>query len=123
MFLLCVIFAFDFGALQSKSLIFCSFTEFVYYQQLKVLWFIKWGYPSYSDKLGYPERCHNHCFTFNCFWLNYLFEVVFHFQKSCGRLPFLKICGRLLFSKILLFLLLIALVALFIFEVVFLQKN
>ena len=24
-------------------------------------------------KLGHPERCHNHCFTFNCFWLHYHF--------------------------------------------------
>ena len=42
-----------------------------------------------SEQLGYPERCHNHCFNFNCFRLHLLlyvvlFEkmlVVFHFTK------------------------------------------
>ena len=32
----------------------------------------------------------NHCFYFNCFWLLYFFEVVFHFQKNWGRLPLKK---------------------------------
>ena len=32
------------------------------------------------SKQGYPERCHNP-FIFNCFWLHYFFEVVFHLRK------------------------------------------
>jgi hypothetical protein len=32
-------------------------------------------------KLGYPERCHNHCFNFNCLRLHFLFEVFFHLNE------------------------------------------
>jgi hypothetical protein len=40
--------------------------------------------------LGYPERCHNHCFNFNCFRLHYYFW---------GRLPFEWIWGCLTFTR------------------------
>ena len=43
------------------------------------------------EQLGYLERCHNHCFNPNCFWLHHFFHW--------GRLSFLKYGGRLPFSK------------------------
>ena len=72
--------------------------------------------------LGYPERCHNHCFNlgfnFNRFWLHSFFghlpfkkkiEVVQHFPQNCRSFSifkkikvvfhFQKNVGRLLFSK------------------------
>ena len=43
--------------------------------------------------LGYPERCHNHCFDFKCFGLKcflYCFKVVSHWPKNQGHLIFSK---------------------------------
>jgi hypothetical protein len=69
-------------------------------------------------KIGYPERCHNHYFNFNCFRLHYFLfrlpsifkniDVVFHlqeywcripFERDWGYHPFGKNCGCLAFEK------------------------
>jgi hypothetical protein len=80
-------------------------------------------------KLGYPERCHNHCFNFNCFRLHYFLfrlsfickhfevlfqlnenkiiiylkkiEVVLHLKKNEVVFHFQEYWGYLPFSKIL----------------------
>ena len=54
--------------------------------------------PDNIYKLGYPERCHNYCFTLNCSRLHYFllrssfiykyFEVFFNLKKNWGRLQF-----------------------------------
>ena len=43
-------------------------------------------------QLGYPERCHNHCFTFICYCLHYFFLC---------RLPFKKIIILIIFDCII----------------------
>ena len=48
--------------------------------------------------LGYPERCHNHCFNFNCFRLHYSFCCL-PFNFFWGNLLFTRqTLGRLLFE-------------------------
>ena len=57
-------------------------------------------------ELGYPERCHNHCFNFNCFRLHLIvlgclpfekIELVFHFERNEVIFHFEKNIDRLLF--------------------------
>ena len=42
-----------------------------------------------SWRLGYLERCHNHCFRYNCIRLHYYLLRLSNWKKS-GRLPFWK---------------------------------
>jgi len=50
-------------------------------------------------KLGYPEQCHNHWFSFGPFWLDHFLDVLFHFQKRSGHPPFKKVEGVFQFEK------------------------
>ena len=90
------------------SAVFVTF----WYRQMGLLRKVQcfWNYmrfvKRYYIRLGYPERCHNHCFIFNCIRLHYFpwrsssshknIEVVFHLKKfrspsiwnNLGRLTF-----------------------------------
>jgi hypothetical protein len=45
------------------------------------------NYLNYYDRLGYPERCHNHSFNFKCFRLHYFVWDCLPFTNLCWCCP------------------------------------